>query len=47
MDIKWRLTSDAFPDLERSETDFTAFDGETIIGRVYQLDQDPEEGLWS
>ena len=45
MTITWLRTSDVFPDLKRSDTDFTAFDGEEIIGRVYQFQSGPEEGL--
>jgi hypothetical protein len=47
MAITWMRTSDAFRDLNRSDKDFTAFDGKTIIGRVYELEQDREKGLWS
>ena len=32
--ISWMRTSDAFPDLARSDTDFAAFDREKIIRRV-------------
>jgi hypothetical protein len=46
MAITWMRTSDAFPGLNPSDRDFTAFDGETIVGRVYQFEAGPEEGVW-
>jgi hypothetical protein len=46
MSITWMRTSDAFPDLDRSDTDFTAFDGKDIIGRVHLFENGPEQGLW-
>jgi hypothetical protein len=46
MTITWMRTSDAFPDLDRSDTDFTAFDGKDIIGRIYLFETRPEQGLW-
>jgi hypothetical protein len=41
MAVEWMRTSDVFSDLNRSDTDFTAFDGEKIIGRVHQMRRDP------
>ena len=38
MAITWMRTSDAFPHLDRSDKDFTAFDGDEIVGRVYQFE---------
>jgi hypothetical protein len=46
MAIVWMRTSDAFPDLDRSDKDFTAFAGNKVIGRVYQFEAGPEQGIW-
>ena len=46
MAITWMRTSDAFPDLDRSDKDFTAFAGDKVIGRVYQFEAGPEAGIW-
>ena len=45
MNIKWMLTHEAFDDASPGP-DFTAFDGETAIGRVYQVDHGPDRGVW-
>jgi hypothetical protein len=49
MKISWRLTREAFPNaVDLSDgPDFTAFDGEEPIGRVYQIGEGPDRGLWS
>jgi hypothetical protein len=38
--------ADGDPDAGYPDTDFTAFDGEEIIGRVYRISHGKEEGLW-
>ena len=45
MNITWMLTHEAGGDASPGP-DFTAFDGETAIGRVYQIEDGPERGLW-
>jgi hypothetical protein len=45
MKITWKLTHEAFPDVPRGP-DFTAFDGANPIGRVQQVEQGPDRGLW-
>jgi hypothetical protein len=39
-------SSDVYPDAGYPDTDFIAFDGEEIIGRVYRISHGKEEGLW-
>ena len=40
--ITWGLT---WPN-EPPQPDFTAYDGDKIIGRVYQYPHGPQQGLW-
>ena len=42
-------TSDLYPDLESSSTDFTALDRDEPVGRVHQVQHGTEAGLllWS
>ena len=41
------LTCDAWPNARWPRgPDFTAFDGELIVGRVYQAEDGPDKGLW-
>jgi hypothetical protein len=41
------LTCDAWPNARWPRgPDFTAFDGELIVGRVYQAEHEPDKGLW-
>ena len=45
--VTWMLTSDAWPNAKWPRgPDFTAFDGELIVGRVYQAEHGPDKGLW-
>src|SRR3954467_5057652 len=45
--VRWMLTCDAWPNARWPRgPDFTAFDGELIVGRVYQAEHGPEKGLW-
>jgi len=45
--VTWMLTSDAWPSAKWSRgRDFTAFDGELLVGRVYQHQDGPQKGLW-
>ena len=45
--VRWMLTCDAWPNARwRRGPDFTAFDGELIVGRVYQAEHGPDKGLW-
>ncbi len=46
MNITWLRTSDAFPHLDPSDKDFTAFDGDEVIVPDYQLEAGPEQGIW-
>jgi hypothetical protein len=45
MKITWKLTHDACPDVPPGP-DFTAFDGGRAVGRVHQVEQGPDRGLW-
>ena len=46
-EVTWMLTSDAWPSARWSRgRDFTAFDGELLLGRVYQHQDGPQKGLW-
>ena len=45
MKIIWKLTHEVFPNVAPGP-DFTAFDGQDVIGRVCQVEQGPERGLW-
>ena len=48
MKITWMLTHKVVPGTrEPPSPDFTAFDGEEAIGRVHQIVDGPERGLWS
>ena len=48
MKITWMLTHKVFPETpEPPSPDFTAFDGDEVIGRVCQITDGPERGLWS
>src|SRR5215203_4121342 len=45
--VRWMLTCDAWPNARWPRgSDFTAFDGELIVGRVYQAEHGPDKGLW-
>ena len=45
--LVWKLTADVWPGARWSRgPDFTAFDGELIVGRVFQHEAGPEKGLW-
>src|SRR5215207_352159 len=45
--VTWMLTCDAWPNARWPRgPDFTAFDGELIVGRVYQAEHGPDKGLW-
>jgi hypothetical protein len=44
--ILWMRSADVYPDGSFPPTDFVAFDGEEIIGRVYQIRHGIQEGLW-
>ena len=45
--LTWMLTSEAWPNARWPRgPDFTAFDGELLVGRVYQHEDGPEKGLW-
>jgi len=45
--VRWMLTCDAWPNARWPRgPDFTAFDGELIVGRVYQAEHGPDKGLW-
>src|SRR5215210_4381779 len=45
--LTWMLTSEAWPNARWPRgPDFTAFDGELLVGRVYQYEHGPEKGLW-
>lgn len=46
MQISWKLTRDAIPDALWQAQDLTALDGDQVIGRVYQIEHGPGEGLW-
>ncbi len=47
MKITWKLTHEAPADAaEPPVQDFTASDGEEVIGRVYQITEGPDRGLW-
>ena len=47
MKIRWKLTHETLPDaVEAPAQDFSAFDGEDMIGRVYQIPDGPDRGLW-
>jgi hypothetical protein len=39
-------TADVYPDAGYPDTDFVAFDGEEIIGRVYWISHGKDEGQW-
>jgi hypothetical protein len=45
MKIIWKLTHEVSPDVAPGP-DFTAFDGQEVIGRVRQVEEGPERGLW-
>jgi hypothetical protein len=45
MKIKWILTHEAVAEASPGP-DFTAFDGEKTIGRVYQVEHGPDRGVW-
>ena len=48
MKITWMLTHKVLPETpEPPSPDFTAFDGDEVIGRVCQIADGPERGLWS
>src|SRR5215204_1619612 len=45
--VTWMLTCDAWPNARWPRgPDFTAVDGELIVGRVYQAEHGPDKGLW-
>ena len=45
--VTWKLTSDAWPNARWPRgPDFTAFDGELLVGRVFQHEDGPQKGLW-
>jgi hypothetical protein len=45
--VTWMLTCDAWPNARwRRGPDFTAFDGELLVGRVFQLQDGADKGLW-
>ena len=45
--LTWMLTSEAWPNARWPRgPDFTAFDGELLVGRVFQHQDGPEKGLW-
>jgi hypothetical protein len=46
LQISWMRSADMYPDAGYPDTDFVAFDGEEIIGRVYRIRHGTEEGLW-
>ena len=46
MQISWIRSADVYPDARYPDTDFIAFDGEEIIGRVYRIRHGTEQGLW-
>ena len=39
-------TRNVFPALDGLEHDYTALDGEAVVGRVYQIVGGPAHGLW-
>jgi hypothetical protein len=45
MQIKWMLTHKVSPHAQPAP-DFTACDGGEAIGRVYQIEDGPDRGLW-
>jgi hypothetical protein len=45
MKIRWTLTHKTPPNAQ-PVPDFTAFYGQEAIGRVYQIDNGPDRGLW-
>ena len=45
MNIKWMLTQDVQADASPGP-DFTAFDDEKVIGRVYQVEHGADRGVW-
>jgi len=46
MQVSWKLTRDAIPDALWQSQDLAALDGDQVIGRVYQIEHGPGEGLW-
>jgi hypothetical protein len=44
--IVWMLSSDAFPKHPPGDVDFVAFDGELLVGRVYEITQGTDKGQW-
>src|ERR1041385_2605815 len=45
--VTWMLTSDAWPHARWPRgPDFTAFDGELLVGRVFQYEDGSQKGLW-
>jgi hypothetical protein len=46
MPLEWMRHHNVFTDLTPSNTDFVAFDGDRIIGRVMQYVCGRESGLW-
>jgi hypothetical protein len=44
--VEWMRTRDVFPALAGLEHDYTALDGEAVVGRVYQIEGGPGQGLW-
>jgi hypothetical protein len=39
-------SADLYPDGAFPPTDYVAYDGEEIIGRVYRIEHGKDEGLW-
>jgi hypothetical protein len=46
MAVEWMRTRDAFPALDGLQHDYTALDGEAVVGRVYLIEGGPGRGLW-
>jgi hypothetical protein len=44
MPIAWMRSAYLYPDAGYPPTDYVAFDGEEIIGRVYQIEHGKDEG---
>jgi hypothetical protein len=46
MAVEWMRTRDVFPALDGLAHDYTALDGEAVVGRVYRIEGGPGQGLW-
>lgn len=48
MKIIWKLTQELGAEqIENLVPDFTAFDGDEPVGRVYQVEEGPARGTWA